>query len=182
MTSSMAEQNKRVAALIDSIRRSFPVVRYTGDVTQFDARLDDPDFYDVKPDPDLADFWDEKELRDAFKGRGWTEVPRNLLFRHPDGYVLLTDQAFVAFLPAWLMCSLEGMDEENEVRNFLAYAFSNTLRQFQILNPEQRVTVRSILAEFVERGTGSSVRNLLTKTIVFIDDLDCHPFHGTKLT
>jgi len=112
----------------------------------------------------------------------WTEVPRNLLFRHPDGYVLLTDQAFVAFLPAWLMCSLEGMDEENEVRNFLAYAFSNTLRQFQILNPEQRVTVRSILAEFVERGTGSSVRNLLTKTIVFIDDLDCHPFHGTKLT
>ena len=83
MTSSMAEQNKRVAALIDSIRRSFPVVRYTGDVTQFDARLDDPDFYDVKPDPDLADFWDEKELRDAFKGRGWTEVPRNLLFRHP---------------------------------------------------------------------------------------------------
>jgi len=67
MTSSMAEQNKRVAALIDSIRRSFPVVRYTGDVTQYDARLDDPDFYDVKPDPDLADFWDEKELRDAFK-------------------------------------------------------------------------------------------------------------------
>ena len=56
MTSSMAEQNKRVAALIDSIRRSFPVVRYTGDVTQYDARLDDPDFYDVKPDPDLADF------------------------------------------------------------------------------------------------------------------------------
>ena len=112
----------------------------------------------------------------------WTEVPRNLLFRHPDGYVLLTDQAFVAFLPAWLMCSLEGMDEENEVRNFLAYTFSNTLRQFRLLNLEQRLIVRSILAEFSQRGTGSFVRDLLAKTIVFIDSLDNHPTRPTKLT
>ena len=78
------------------------------------------------------------------------------------------------------MCSLEGMDEENEVRNFLAYAFGNTLRQFQVLNPEQRVTVRSILAEFIERGTGSFVRNLLTQTVVFIDGLGRQPFHATN--
>jgi archaeosine-15-forming tRNA-guanine transglycosylase len=73
------------------------------------------------------------------------------------------------------MRSLEDMDEENEVRNFLAYAFGNTLRQFQLLNPEQRVTVRSILAEFTQRGTGSFVRDLFSKTIVFIDSLDSHP-------
>ena len=180
MTNNMAEQDKRVADLIDSIRLSFPAVRYTGGVTQYDAKLDDPDFYDIKPDSDVPDFWDEKELRDSFKGRCWTDVSRELLFHHPDGYVLLTDQAFVAFLPAWLMCSLEGMDEENEVRNFLAYAFGNTLRQFQLLNPEQRVTVRSMLAEFIERGTGSFVRNLLTKTIGFIDGLDSRPFHGAN--
>lgn len=63
---------------------------------------------------------------------------------------------------------------------FLHMPFGNTLRQVQLLNPEQRRTVRSILAEFVERGTGSFVRNLLTKTIGFIDDLDNHPFHGTN--
>jgi hypothetical protein len=180
MTNSMAEQDKRVADLIDSIRRSFPAMRYTGDVTQYDAKLDDSDFYDIKSDSDVPDFWDEKELRDAFKGRCWTDVSPELLYRHPDGYVLLTDQAFVAFLPAWLMCSLEGMDEENEVRNFLAYAFGNTLRQFQVLNPEQRVTVRSILAEFIERGTGSFVSNLLTQTVVFIDGLGRQPFHATN--
>jgi hypothetical protein len=178
----MAEQDKRVADLIDSIRRSFPAMRYTGDVTQYDAKLDDSDFYDIKPDPDVPDFWDEKELRDAFKGRCWTDVSPELLYRHPDGYVLLTDQAFVAFLPAWLTCSLEDMDEENEVRNFLAYTFSNTLRQFRLLNLEQRLIVRSILAEFSQRGTGSFVRDLLAKTIVFIDSLDNHPTRPTKLT
>src|ERR1700751_4666701 len=108
ITNSMSEpeQDNRVADLIDSIRRSFPVEQYMVDVTQYDAKLDDPDFYDVKPDTDLADFWDEKELRESFKGRRWTEAPPELLYRLPDGYVLLTDQAFVAFLPAWLMCSL----------------------------------------------------------------------------
>ena len=70
--------------------------------------------------------------------------------------------------------------DDSGAGNFLAYAFGNTLRQFQLLNPEQRVTVRSMLAEFIERGTGSFVRNLLTKTIGFIDGLDNHPFHGTN--
>lgn len=83
MTNSMAEQDKTVADLIDSIRRSFPVVRYTGDVTQFDAKLDDPDFYDIKLDSDVPDFWDEKELRDSFKDRCWADVSRELLFPSP---------------------------------------------------------------------------------------------------
>jgi hypothetical protein len=151
------EPDGRIVALRESILGSFPAEPYTGKVTPNDADLGDPEL-----DEDL-------DLYETLKGRKWTEVATKLLRDQPSGYGLLTDEAFVAFLPAWLMSSLERMDAENEVRNFLVYAFSNTMRQFRVLNPEQRLTVRSVLAEFAERGTSPFVRTLAVQALALID-------------
>jgi hypothetical protein len=131
---------EKLAALRDSIRRSFPAEPYQGKVTLHDGELDDPELDE------------DEDLYHALNGRKWTEVEPQLLRDHPDGYELLTDEAFGAFLAAWLMPSLKDMDSENEVRNFVVYSFSDTMRKFRVRRPEQQLTVRSILLEFSERG------------------------------
>jgi|ERR1700690_1203309 len=150
-------QAERIDALRESIRRSFPAESYKGRVTPNDDGLDDPDLDE------------DRDLYEALNGRKWTEVPTRLLQAESSGYELLTDEAFTAFLPAWLMRSLEDMDAENEVRNFVVYSFSATMRRFSVLNPEQQLTVRSILEQFTERGTCTYVRNLAAEAIALID-------------
>jgi hypothetical protein len=155
-------RDEKTVALRESIQRSFCAEPYAGRITRFDGKYD-PD------NEETAVLDDDQALYEALNGRRWTEVPIQLLHNYPDGYVLLTDEAFLAFLPAWLMHSLERIDEENEVRNFVVYSFSSTMRQFRVLNPEQQHTVRSILVEFTERGTGQSVRKLATEAVALID-------------
>jgi hypothetical protein len=116
-------------------------------------------------DPELDE---DKDLYHALNGRKWTEVQPPLLRDHPDGYELLTDQAFGAFLAAWLMRSLEDMDSENEVRNFVVYSFSDTMPKFRVLSPEQQLTVRSILLEFSERGTAAFVKQRAVEGVSLI--------------
>ncbi|HSE50453.1 MAG TPA: hypothetical protein VLA96_14700 [Terriglobales bacterium] len=156
-------------ALRDSIRRSFPAEAYTGRITRYD-------------DADNPEMDDEKELYKALSGRKWTEVPKELLRSQPDGYELLTEEAFAAFLAAWLMDSLENIDGENEVRNFLVYAFSPReglipdmtgfkIQRLRCLSPEQRQTLRLLLSEFVERERSSYQKKLASAAVALIDGL-----------
>ena len=149
-------QDERIVALHESIRRAFPAEPYSGKITSMDG--------DWPPELD-----DDEILYNALNGRRWTELPTHLLCAQPDGYELLTDNAFVAFLPAWLMYSLEDLTQENEVRDFIVYSFSNTMRKFRCLNSDQQRTVRSILLEFTERGTCALVRKLAAEAIALID-------------
>lgn len=150
-------QDQRILALRESIRRSFPDEFYKGTITGDDDKLDDPEF------------GEEKDLFAAMKGHKWSEVPIQLLLNQSSGYELLTDEAYRVFLAAWLMYALEGMDTENEVRNFLAYSFGNTMRRFRVLSEEQQLTVRSLLMEFSERGLSPFVRKHAIQAITYID-------------
>ena len=161
--SELQEPDGRTAALREAIRRSFPAERYTGKVTPHDGEW----LPELTEENAILD--DHMFLYEALNGRRWTEVPTQLLRNQPDGYVLLTDEAFTAFLPAWLMHSLEGMDAKNEVRDFLVYTFSSTLSQFRVLNPEQQLTVRSLLAEFAERESSPYVKKLAFQALALID-------------
>ena len=67
------------------------------------------------------------------------------------------------------MRSLDHMDTENEVRDFAVYSFSNTMRQFRVLDSEQQHAVRSLLVEFAERGTTKFVANLAKEAVALID-------------
>ncbi len=170
------QQDKRLAALYESIRHAFSSEPYTGRITPYDGK------WASELNENDADLDDDRALYEGLKGRRWTEVPSKLVYDLPDGLPLLTDQAFVAFLPVWLVCSLENIDEENEVRNFVVYNFSPrpemvpdmtwfTLNRVKVLNQEQRETLRVLLMEFTERGTSPFVKALAVKAIALIDDL-----------
>jgi hypothetical protein len=146
-----------MVALRESIRREFPAEQYRGKITPVDDNLEDPDLDE------------EKALYDALTGKAWTELSAQLITQQPDGYLLLTDDAFPAFLPAWLMHSLEPLNDDNEVREFVVYSFSSTMRQFRVLNPEQQRTGRSLLVEFTERGISKYERELAAEAIALID-------------
>jgi hypothetical protein len=160
--SERGEDDEITSALRESIRRSFPAGRYTGKVTPHDGEYD-------PNDEATAILDDDQFLCDALNGQRWTEIPTDFLHTQPDGYALLTDDAFVAFLPAWLMSSLEGMNAENEIRDFVVYSFCDSSRQFRVLNSAQRLTVRSILEEFTRRGTSEFVKKLAVKAVSLID-------------
>ena len=154
---TVQESDERIIAQRASIRRAFPVEKYCEKITPVDNKLEDPDLDE------------EKDLYHALKERTWAEVPTHLITQLPDGYLLLTDEAFAAVLPAWLMHSLERIDEENQVREFVVYWFSRTMRQFRALNPEQQHTVRSILVEFKEHGTNEYERKAAADAVALID-------------
>ncbi len=155
-------EDDRIRGLRESIRRFFPAQPYKGKVTDHDGEF--PDHFDEE----TAILDDEKELYEALRGKAWTAVPNEIFQHQPSGYGLLTDEAFAAFLAAWLMRSLDNMDAENEVRDFVVYS-SQTMRRFRVLNPEQQLTVRSLLVEFAERGTSKFVADLAKEAVALID-------------
>jgi len=168
--------NEQISRLRESIRRAFPAEPYVGKVTEYDDELSS----ELREDQAILD--EDQYLFRALKGAKWTEVPKQLLENLPDGYELLSDEAFVAFLPAWLARALDDMDSENDVRNFVVYAFSpktdmvpdttdRILGRLRLLSSEQRSVVRSLLVEFCERGTAPFVRALAVKAVALIDKL-----------
>lgn len=152
-------------------------MKYDGNVTPHDDKLIS------KLAEDQAILEDDQDVFKALKGHKWTEIPNEILESQPDGYVLLADEAFAAFVPAWLLRALDNIDGESEVRNFFVYAFSpkhdmvpNTteivLHRLRLLNVEQRSVVLSLLTEFTKRGTTRFVRDLATKAVNLFDKLD----------
>src|SRR3954451_3095627 len=99
-------KDKQQAALVESIQSSFPSVPFFGKVTPVDGEW--------TPEVD-----DERALYDVLVGKKWTDIPSEFIRSQPDGFELLTDEAFQVFLPAWLRYSLENMEGENEVRHFI---------------------------------------------------------------
>jgi hypothetical protein len=163
-------RNGRMTELRESIRRTFPAEIYRQSITPCDQTLDDPDLDE------------EKYLHESLKGRKWTEVPQQVLTNQPDGYMLLTAEAFKVFLAAWLIRSLDNIDSENEVRDFVAYAFSPKhdmvpdttdfiLHRLRALSPEQRDILHSLLLEFAERESSAFQRKLAAEAAVLIDSL-----------
>jgi len=168
--------DERLAALRELILRSFPAEPYTGKVTPNDGAW----LPELTEENAILD--DDKFLYEALNGRKWTEILTNFIYGQPGGLALLTDEAFTSFLPAWLLCSLENIDGQNEVRNFVVYTFSPRrdlipdmtwfkTNRIRILNPRQRLSVRSLLAEFAERETSSYLRKLASQAIALIDSL-----------
>lgn len=161
----MNPSDERILVLREMVRRAFPADPYFGNVTNYDKDLQQ----ELTEKNEALD--EDQDLYRMLRGRGWTEIPKYFLYSHPDGYVLLSEDAFSAFLPAWLLRALDNVEAEDEVRNFLVYAFSNTAQQLRHLNQEQRRTVRALLAEFAGRGTEAPVRKLIPQAIEYLDRL-----------
>jgi hypothetical protein len=164
--------DERIAALRDSIQRAFPVVAYTGQITRCDGAW----LPELTEENAIHD--DDMFVYEALKDQKWTDVPKALLHTQPDGFVLLTDEALVAYLAAWLMCSLDDIEGENEVREFVVYSFSPAdltpndefkANRIRALNPEQRLVLRSALAEFARSEPSEFIRQNAVNAVEFID-------------
>ena len=135
-------EDQRIIALRDAVRRAFPEVTYTGKVTRHDGAW----LPELTEENAIHD--DDMFLYEGLTGKKWTEVPEKLLDAFPGDFVLLTDEALVAFLAAWLTRSLDNIDGENPVREFSVYAFSPgesstadlKIGLLRALNTEQRST------------------------------------------
>jgi hypothetical protein len=165
--------SERLAALRDSVQRVFPPVVYQGQVTRFDGEW----LPELTEENALLD--DDKFLYEALLGRQWTEVPKDFIYAMAGDFVLLTDEALVAFLPAWIMCSFENITGENRVRDTFVYSFSPEeqpplrdalLSRLRALNPDQRSLVRSLLVEFAHLEPDGFVGERASAGVKFIDD------------
>jgi hypothetical protein len=165
--------DERLTALRDAIVRAFPSVPFQGQVTHHDgAWLPDLTEKNAIHDDDMF-------LYEALHGRKWSDVPRDFVYAMPGEFVLLTNEALVAFLASWLVRSLENMDGENEVRERFVYAFSpigttkdSRVKRFRALNFDQRALVRSLLAEFSQRERSEFLRRHAASAIELIDSFD----------
>jgi hypothetical protein len=168
--SARVQENREEAAKLKRmIHEAFPANAYHGKVTNVDGEW-------------TADLDDEETLYRELKGRKWTELSPEFASDHPAEMALLTDQAFAAFLPAWLMRSLDNLEGKNSVREFLVYALSpkrdmvpdTTLfieGRLKNLNAMQRDTLKALMAEFAITERSEFIRKLAAQAAALIDGI-----------
>ncbi len=168
---SLGQEDERLAILRRAIRQAFPPVSYTGKITRCDGAW----LPGMTEDNAIHD--DDMFVYEALKNRSWNDVPTGFLHeQQPDGFILLADDALPAYLPAWLMYSLDKIDGENTIREYLVYAFSprDTIfagNMLRALSPEQRSVVRSLLAEFARVERSDFIRDHAAAAVKLFDGL-----------
>ncbi len=160
-------ESYQIIALQNLIKNAFPPQRYEGEITPVDG----------ESAPELDE---EQTLYDALKGKDWTQVPDEVIGSNPDGVVLLSDEAFCAFLPAWLIRSLDLINGENEVRELIIYTLGGSggeppsgriQRRLQALSSDQREAVRQVVVLFSIVERDPFIRAQAEKALNVLDSL-----------
>jgi len=155
-------QDQQGARLCRMVEEAFPAERYTGAITQYD------------PGPWAEELDEERALFETLKDKTWLDTSPDFLEAYPDASLLLTPHAYTAFIAAWLRYSLERMEGENEVREFLIYACCPPGHAWKFLSPlnrEQRATIRTLMSEFANRERSGFIREKAIKALARIDEL-----------
>ncbi len=135
----------QIEPLRQMILRSFPPSFYFGTVVA--GGDDGPWIPSTQGDPA-----DDEDLFRMLKHSRWTDVPADFIDNHLGAFVLLTAPAFAAFIPAWLIFSLENNLKGAE---FIVYTFAPppgttqirplSIEMFRALNPQQSRTLHTFL-------------------------------------
>jgi len=142
------------------IKRAFPEAIFSGPITSVDGL----------PNQELDE---QQALFSALRGRKWSEVPGSIIEGNPNGLVLLTDDAFQAFLPAWLIGALA----QEEVLEMMLYLFSPEShtslammnRRMQRLNSRQKEAIRALLLYCAEAESSTFVKKQARKAIDYVE-------------
>ena len=156
-----------------AVANAFPAIDFQTLVTPGE---DDPD--------GVEGVEDSLDLRKNLQGRAWTQIPDGVVDRQCGGLVLLTPEAFAAFLPAWLTKSLDYLKSENEVREYTVYAFcrfrnneqpeltalldERYLQRLRQLTPAQVTVVRDFLSLIKTHEPCSDLRQAAADAIAEI--------------
>jgi hypothetical protein len=148
MTQSPNE-SEAVLALRLQITRAFPDFTFNGPITGVDGLMNE-------------ELDEERALYAALRDKKWSEVPTSVIDNNPDGVVLLTVEAFAAFLPAWLDCALT----HEKVRELMVYVFSpdvhksteRTDKRIGHLTSQQKETLLAFLTYCLEVESSKFVK------------------------
>jgi hypothetical protein len=145
------------------ILAAFPDTVFSGSITTADGRFNE--------------YLDEEEaLYESLHDKKWSDIPTLFLKQFANRAVLLTPEAFVAFLPAWLMCAFE----DEEVRSYMVYSFnpdtnshqqlheSGIQRTIQAMGVAQRDTLKAFLTYCVEVERSAFVKNQARRALEFV--------------
>lgn len=102
-------------------------------------------------------------LRLNLPGKRWDEVPTEFIDFNSGSLPLLLPHALVAFLPAYLLRSMETLDQEGVVAEFTMYFLcpgnekegweeDRAARLVSLFDPEQRKAIGDYLRAVVERS------------------------------
>ena len=121
---------------------------------------------------------DDEDLFRMLNHNRWTDIPAAFIDRHLGDFVLLTEPAFVAFIPAWLIFSLENNLKGAE---FVVYTFAPPLgttqirplsiEMFRALTPQQRRTLHAFLQVTAAHDRSHAVREQALAAADAIDKL-----------
>jgi hypothetical protein len=160
-----------VERLRDNIRTVFPDDAFLGSVTPVD-RISEKVYDDVLGlDVELYD--DQQALYGSLHRRRWSEIPASFINSNPDGIVLLTNETFVAFLPAWLTCALT----DKQVREFMVYTFSpepdkpseRMDSRMLLLTSQQKKALLAFLAHCVEVESSKFIKEHARTALAYVD-------------
>ncbi|HEY2391858.1 MAG TPA: hypothetical protein VGK22_11855 [Candidatus Angelobacter sp.] len=168
--------DERLAHLQNAILRSFPDVVFDGPITHHDGEWPE-DIPENRIYEGQVLYGDEMILYENLKGHKWSDISRQFIEGMAFDLVLLTSEALVAFIAAWLMCSLENLKGKNDVRSDFIYMITpaedkdlmvNLLRAFK---PEQLAVLRLLLVEFSKSDSSDYVREHALNGIKFVGGL-----------
>jgi hypothetical protein len=174
------DTNEHLTDLQNAILRAFPDTMLDGQITPHDGEWpNEPREEDAIYDGQVI-YGDEMILYEGLKGHKWSDIPRQFIQGMATDFVLLTSEALVAFIAAWLMCSLENLTGQNDVREHFIYTFGRnkdaegtdfTISLLRAFNPEQLALLRLLLAEFSKSESSSFVSEHALNAVKFIDSL-----------
>ncbi|HEY2168698.1 MAG TPA: hypothetical protein VGJ30_03675 [Candidatus Angelobacter sp.] len=159
------DNDEHLTDLQNAILRAFPDVVFEGQITPHDGEWpNEPTEHDIYEGQVI--YGDEMLLYEGLKGHKWSDIPREFIEGMVIDFVLLTSEALVAFIAAWLMRSLENLTGVNDVRRHFINMLSPDREKSNELtkdllgafNPEQLAVLRLFFIEFSKNERSSFVR------------------------
>jgi hypothetical protein len=181
--SKSMDTDEHLTDLRNAILRAFPDVVFDGQITPYDGEWPD----EVTEENAIYDgqviYGDEMLLYEGLKGHKWSDIPREFIQGMAIDFVLLTSEALVAFIAAWLMRSLENLAGESDVRDLFISTFSPdreesrelTIDLLRAFNPEQLAVLRLFFVEFSKSESSKYVREDALNAVKVLDSLSIGP-------
>ncbi len=174
--------NEHLTDLKSSILRAFPDVVFEGQITRHDGEWPEEVTEETAIYEGQVMYGDEMLLYEGLKGHKWSDIPRQFIEGMVMDLVLLTSEALVAFIAAWMMRSLENLAGKNEVRsdfiNMLCpieESKESTIDLLRAFNPEQLAVLRLFFVEFSKSEPLRFVREYAHNAAKFIESLSIDP-------
>jgi hypothetical protein len=142
------------------IRSAFPDVIHSGPITPADGKTGE-------------DYADHGVLYGVLHGRAWSEVPVSFIRENDDGLALLTEEAFVAYLPAWL---IEGL-VASQVGDALIYTFCPDPgndhrfmdRRIQLMSSVQKEALSAFLSHYAQASASKYIKDRAKQAVVYVN-------------